>query len=55
MDNIFVLSDVSDTRRPDSAQTIHEMKKMGFNVVILTGDNSIVTSALCPKAGIEKI
>ena len=54
-DNIFGLIAVSDTLRPDSAKAIGEMKKMGLKVVMLTGDNSIVASAIGRKAGIEEI
>ena len=54
-DNVPGLIAVSDTLRPDSAKAIGEMKKMGLKVVMLTGDNSIVASAIGRKAGIEEI
>ena len=54
-DNVLGLISVSDTLRPDSAKAIGEMKKMGLKVVMLTGDNSIVASAIGRKAGIEEI
>ena len=54
-DNVLGLIAVSDTLRPDSAKAIGEMKKMGLKVVMLTGDNSIVASAIGRKAGIEEI
>ena len=53
-DNVLGLIAVSDTLRPDSAKAIGEMKKMGLKVVMLTGDNSIVASAIGRKAGIEE-
>ena len=52
---ILGLIAVSDTLRSDSTKAISEMKKMGLKVVMLTGDNSIVASAIGRKAGIEEI
>lgn len=54
-DTILGLIAVSDTLRSDSTKAISEMKKMGLKVVMLTGDNSIVASAIGRKAGIEEI
>ena len=54
-ETILGLIAVSDTLRSDSIKAISEMKKMGLKVVMLTGDNSIVASAIGRKAGIEEI
>lgn len=54
-DTILGLIAVSDTLRSDSTKAISEMKKMGLKVVMLTGDNSIVASAIGRKTGIEEI
>ncbi len=46
---------VSDPIKEDSAEAVAEMKKMGLNVVILTGDNPRTAKAIADKAGITDV
>ncbi len=46
---------VADTVRPDSAEAIAEMKKMGLRVVMLTGDNSRTAAAIGTLAGVDEV
>ena len=46
---------VADTIREDSADAIAEMKKMGIEVVMLTGDNSRTAEAIGRAAGVDRI
>ncbi|MCX6120829.1 MAG: heavy metal translocating P-type ATPase [Ignavibacteriales bacterium] len=46
---------VADTLRPASNQTAAELKEMGFELVLLTGDNSRTAHAIAAQAGIEKV
>lgn len=46
---------VADTIREDSAEAIAEMKKMGIEVVMLTGDNSRTAEAIGRAAGVDRI
>jgi Cu+-exporting ATPase len=46
---------VADTLRPDSNKTAAELKEMGFELVLLTGDNSRTAHAIAAQAGIDKV
>lgn len=45
---------VADVLRKNSASAVAELKKLGLNVWLISGDNERVTSAIAKKAGIEK-
>ncbi len=46
---------VCDTVREDSINAISEMKKMGLNVVMLTGDNGRTARAVAENVGIKTV
>ena len=46
---------VADTIKPDSTQTIAELKQMGIKVTLLTGDNERTARAIAKQAGIENV
>jgi P-type Cu+ transporter len=46
---------VADTLRPDSIKTVAELKEMGFDLVLLSGDNSITARAIAAQAGITRV
>ncbi len=46
---------LSDTLKADSAEAIGDLKKMGLNVVMLTGDNHATASAIATYLGIDMI
>lgn len=45
---------VADVLRPDAAQIVADLKKLGLFVVMLTGDNERVAAAIAHKAGVDK-
>jgi len=46
---------VADTIRPSSNNTAAELKEMGFELVLLTGDNSRTAHAIAAQAGIDNV
>ncbi len=46
---------LSDTLKADSAEAIGDLKKMGLDVVMLTGDNHATASAIATYLGIDTI
>lgn len=46
---------VADTVRSDSASAIDDLKRMGINVVMVTGDNERTARAVAQQAGIENV
>lgn len=46
---------VSDVIKDDSASAIRELKKMGINVVMLTGDNERTANAIGKKVGVDRV
>lgn len=46
---------LADTVREDSAEAIAEMKKLGMQVVMLTGDNSRTAEAIGAAAGVDRV
>lgn len=46
---------VADTIKPTSRAAVEEMKRMGIEVIMLTGDNPKVAQAIAAQAGIEKV
>ncbi len=46
---------VADVMKEDSAQAIREMKNMGIEVVMLTGDNEKTARAIGSSAGVDRV
>ncbi len=46
---------VADTIKDDSAAAISELKGMGINVVMLTGDNERTAAAIGSQAGVDQV
>lgn len=46
---------VADTMKEDSPQAIAELKGMGIQVVMLTGDNERTAKAIGQKAGVDRV
>ena len=46
---------VADVLKPDSAEAVAAMKKLGLEVVMLTGDNSCTASSIASKAAIDHV
>ena len=54
-DQILGVIAVADTLKSDSTQAIAELKNLGLNVVLLTGDNERTAKALGAQAGVDKV
>lgn len=46
---------VADTVRPDSAETVAQLRRLGLDVVLLTGDNEGAARAAASVAGIDEV
>ena len=46
---------IADTIKEDSAQAIRELKDMGIQTILLTGDNEITARAIAAQAGIDEV
>jgi Cu+-exporting ATPase len=49
------LISLADNLKPNAAGVISSLKKMGLNVVLLTGDNRLTAAAIAAEAGIDKV
>jgi len=46
---------IADTLKESSVEAILKLKKMGLDIIMLTGDNRRTAEAIARKAGIEKV
>ncbi len=46
---------VADTVKPESAQAVRQLRKMGITVVMLTGDNEKTANAVGKAVGVDKV
>ena len=46
---------VADTVRPDSAETVAQLRELGLEVILLTGDNEGATRAAASAVGIREV
>ncbi len=54
-DQVLGMIAVADVIKEDSAQAIQEMKNMGIEVVMLTGDNEKTAKAIGDIAGVDRV
>ena len=46
---------VADTIKPDSAQAVNELKNLGIEVVMITGDNERTAKAIAARANVDHV
>jgi Cu+-exporting ATPase len=46
---------LADTLKNDATEAVHDLREMGIEVVMLTGDNSRTAKAIAEKCGIDRI
>ena len=46
---------VADTIKEDSAKAVTELKNMGIEVVMITGDNAVTAQAIAREAGVDRV
>jgi len=46
---------ISDVLEPQSAAAVASMKRLGLEIVMLTGDNALAASAIAARVGIERV
>ncbi|MEA5593333.1 heavy metal translocating P-type ATPase [Rivularia sp. UHCC 0363] len=55
-DKIIGIIAVADTIRPEAAKTIHRLKKLGIqNIIILSGDRQLTTNYIAQQLGISEV
>jgi Cu+-exporting ATPase len=53
--NISAIIAVADTVKDNSAEAIAELKKIGIETAMLTGDNEVTANAVAKKVGIDRV
>lgn len=53
--NYVGLMAIADLLKPDSAQTVKQLHKMGLKVAMITGDNRRTANAIAAQAGIDVV
>jgi Cu+-exporting ATPase len=46
---------VADTIKDGSAEAVHQMKKLGLSVIMMTGDNQATANAIAQEVGIDRV
>jgi len=54
-ESLIGLIAVADVPRRDSAESVSELKDMGLDVIMLTGDNKVTAEAAAAAMGIDKV
>ncbi|HNS33472.1 MAG TPA: heavy metal translocating P-type ATPase [bacterium] len=53
--NLLGIIAISDTLKPETRETVENLKGLGMEVVMLTGDNEKTAKAIAAQAGIERV
>ncbi len=53
--NVIGVIALSDTIKPDSLKAVNELKSMGVEVIMITGDNEFTAKAIASQAGIDTV
>ncbi len=54
-EEVVALCGIKDTIKPETPDAIHEIQKLGYKTVMLTGDQQKVANIIAEEIGIEKV